>query len=440
MEKLITYIIIIVCYILSPTGTNLLLSTAGTGYIKYEEEYVKALEAQKLAEQQAIEKAKQDAILAEQKLHTYLLFKRTELDEYGFVELPSSHLTLNKDKSSNKEKVYDYLDGLSYLKIYYKINLTDDELNSLGRKVCGLVEEPEYTDYVVGKYQVKELTTSTQYDGFNRKIWCRIKGKSVMVFDFYTAPGLDTSPINELMQDVLNTINVYYVSGTVFETPSTGYYASNDFLDNKDKEEDKQVITTKPVEYENEEGYVGGQYSGTVVTNLVTNDWRDLVLYLDGDKLWVPSRVDDFTNLGYKIKDASAIGDLVKPGYDSTIVLYKDNGVTIRLKAKNNTDSSLRVGALEVTTLTIDSDDFGYYSSKSVYSNENLPELILVGGITWDIEAENLTEIIGIDFYKNELGNGDYEFTYKYDNKKMVITTKNYKDIRKIVITDNTEY
>lgn len=425
--------------LISPTGAGTLLSTSGTilgggTYLKY----LANIEAERVA----AEKAEQERIAAEEEayriLHTYGNFERYDIEGYSIINVPETHFTLNVDKSSKKAKTFAYTyNELSYLDIKFQTNITEDDIENIGVNICGFKDEPVHEKVTCGDLEAIKLIGSDNTDDYSRISWCVTKGKSVLILNGYIAPGIDKIPFSEAVESAIAKTSIYYISKTVFETPTSGYYATVDLgqFNNKD-DEDTNSETTEPVV---EDNTVGGELPGTIKTDKVTNNWEELRVVLDGNILTVPCKISDLMEYGYKIKDADVVGDIVKIGYQAKLILYKDNGIAITVHAQNTTESSLRIEALEVDKIIINKDDFGYYVTDSKFNKENLPELIAVSGITWDVEYETIKSLQS-DFVKKELVNGDFQLTFSRLDKTLIITTQNYKDINQIEMAIDMNY
>lgn len=433
MEKLI--IILAVCLaLISPTGAGTLMSGSSSilGLITYDE-YNTKIEQERL-EAKRIEA---ERIAAEEEayrvLHTYGLFERYDLEGYGFISIPKTHFSINEANSAKIKKEFTYLyDDISYMEVKFQTNLTENDIEHLGTNVCNFKGEHTEDTIQCGDYEVIKITGEENSDDYLRISWCIVKGKSVLIINGYIAPGVDKVPFCESIEASIDKISVYYISKTVFDTPTTGYWAT--IVDNVETGSPDEETIERP------EGTVGGEYPGTIITDKVTSDWRDLKIILDGDTLYVPCKMSDLVEYGYKLKDADVVGDLVKANYKAKLVLYKENGLAITVLAQNRTDSSLRLEALDILSITVNKEDFGYYTSNSTYTEENLPELILVSGITWDIKYADLLEMHKFDFTMDEESNGNYVSTFLENEKKMIITTDNYKDIIEASISIDLDY
>ena len=112
--------------------------------------------------------------------------------------------------------------------------------------------------------------------------------------------------------------------------------------------------------------------------------------------------------------------------------MYKDNGVAVKIEAMNTTESSSKPGNLTIIALEVFKDKFGYYTNDSEYTPDNLPEMIIVNGITWDIWTDDLEELNGDDYYIREESDGTFILTYDQPLEYMQIKTENYKNIKEI--------
>lgn len=439
MEKII--IVIAICLaLISPTGAGTLITSSSSvlAFGTYGA-YQNKIEAERLA----AERAEAERIAAEEEayrvLHTYGLFERYDIEGYAIINVPETHFTLDETKSSKNKKVFTYsFNDISYIEIKYKTNITEDDIEHLGTNICGFSEEPTHEKIQCGDLEAIKLVGGAGSDEYQKISWCITKGKSALVIDGFVAPDVDIVPFSESVESAIAKTSIYYISKTVFSTPITGYWATVDLgnIDNPGQEkEDIPGETT-----ENPDNTVGGEYPGTVATDKLTKDWKDMKFILDGNTLYVPCKMSDLIECGYQLKDRDIVGDLVKPQYKAKLVLYKDNGVTITVLAQNRTDSSLKLEALDITSISVNREEFGYYTNDSKYTKDSLPELILFGGITWDIKYDTLLEMYGEEFYMKEQSNADYKCTFTQADKTCIIVTDNYKNIDIVEITVDLDY
>lgn len=426
-------------YIASSSASGIaMFNSASVISLSTYKSYEKSINDAENAKLQAEEQAKADALKADEELHTYTDLQRKELTGYCIVEVPTSHFTLVDSKSSSTKAEYTYRDNLSYIDISFNTSIKDGDTEQLAKIVSNYSEEPEHKTIDCDGIEAIQVEDATNTDGFSRVSWYVLKGNSVFIVDAYIAPEVEREAFYGAVSKLISTLNTYYISGTVFKTPTSGYYENNTVTEPTETTESNSSENTSE-NSTNQEQTDEPEMVGVIKTTEVSNNWKDLTFKLDGDMLGMFETVSEYLKLGYKIKDIDVIGDKVRGGYESTLILYKDDGVTIRVGAKNPTDSTLKVEALTVTKLEVNIEDFGAYIDNPRYTSEDLPELVFMGGITWDILAENIPVVLpkqGENFNKLELSNGDYKSTYETSDHtlELDIITKNYKNIKSIKI------
>lgn len=436
MHSNIVIILSIFLLLISPTGAGTFISGSGsTLMIRNYSQTQQRLERDRLAKEKAEAEAKAAAEEADRKLHTYAGFERYDIEGYCIINVPSTHFILNETVSSKSKKQFTYTySDISYIDIEYKTNVTEDDIEHPGTNLCGFKEEPTHEKIQCNDLEAIRIIEKSDSDNFSRVSWSIPKGKSVLLVNGYVAPNVDMIPFMEAVESALSKTSVYYISKTVFETPKTGHYATLELPEEPNPDNENNEGEENSENNEKDENMVGGDIPGTIATDKVTNDWKELKYILDGDTIYVPCKMSELLDYGYKLKDYDTVGDIVKARYTAKLVLYKDNGVVLTVTARNLTDSSLRLEALDIVKIVLNRDEFGYYSTNPTYTKDNLPELIATGGMTWGIKFDDLIEIVE-DHSIKELVNGDFQVTAEnFKNKKIVFVTKNFKDIRSITM------
>lgn len=437
----IKWIIIILLFMMSPSGSGIFtISSTILPLRQYKIE-------QQLAEQrkaQAIIDAENAAKEAEEeaynKLHTFLGLTKDELVGYARFQTPISHYKLNKIRTYDNKRIYDYYNSISSVEFYYVEDLTDNDKANPGKNILKFTDEPEVEKITVegisNKLEIVHLVSEGEYDGFDREAYIVYKDKSAFIIDAYLDKETDKTAFRESIQVIIPTINVYYVADLVFHVPNSGYWegyvpqggSSNEQGNTEDKNENTGTETG------NNKEYVGGNVEGTIKTNLVSNNWKDLRIVLDGLVIDMQDPLDKLLEDGYKFANTSNVPDTVAKGKEIIVWMYKDNGVAVKVRAYNNTESALKPGNLIITGITVDKSKFDHYTNNSKYTSENLPELILVNGITWGIKFDTIKGLNGTEYSTKEESDGTYVITYDQQIEYMQIKTENYKNIKEVTL------
>lgn len=428
------WVILIMLLMMTPSGSGLF--TASTTILPVRQFKIeKKLDEERQA--QAIIDAENAAKRAEEeaynKLHTFLGLTKDELIGYGKFQTPISHYELNKTRTVDDKRVYNYYDSISTVEFSYVEDLTDNDKANPGKNILGFTDEPEIETIKNEKFEVVHLISEGEYEGFSRESYIVYKNKSALIINAYLTEETDREAFRESIDIILPTINIYYVADVVFKTPSTGYWET--YVPEEDSG-NKPGGTTGGDGSTGEEyaEYVGGTIDGTVKTNLVSTEWKDLRIVLDGLVIDMQDPLDKLINNGYKFADPDRVPDTVGKGKELKTYMYKDNGVALEVTAYNNTESNLKPGNLIITGIHVDKDKFGHYTNNSEYTEDNLPELIIVNGITWNIKFDTIKSLNGTNYWTKEESDGTYVITYDQQVEYMQIKTENYKDIKEITL------
>ena len=431
------WVIIVMLLMMSPSGAGLF--TASTTIlpvrqIKVEKQLAEERAAQAIIDaENAAKKAEEEAY---NKLHTFLGLTKDEIEGYGRFQTPISHYELNKTFTTDNVRVYNYYDSISRVEFYYVEDLTDNDKANPGKNILGLVDEPEIEKISNDKFDIIHLVSEGDYDGFGRESYIVFKNKSAFIIDAYLTEDTDRTAFRESVDIIIPTINIYYVADVVFDIPNSGYWET--FVPKDDTEVEQGNNNGGNTNTgEGYETYVGGDVEGTVRTNLVSSEWKDLRVVIDGLIIDMQDPIDKLLDNGYKYENPDKVPETVASKGVFSSYMYKDNGVALKVTALNTTESSLKPGNLTITKIEIDKDKFGHFTNDSEYTKDNLPELILVNGMTWNIKFDTIKSLNGDSFWTKEEYDGTYVINYDQQVQKMSIKTENYKDIKEVTLEYN---
>lgn len=368
-------------------------------------------------------------------------FRTLDLEGYCTISVPLSHFSIDTNNSTQTYKQVDYNDNKTRLYMSYVTDMPE------GTDVAGYICKE--------KAGIDTATNDKQTETYNNVEWVRIKAdkkeNDCTVYVWYTlnktgdsafwikakvAEGSDDQKFFDIMAQTLNTYYLYVVSGTIFDTPSTGYYT--------DMAPSDTVATTDGYEANNnEENQVFNSRGGYVIGADISNNWEDLEIILDGHKFSLPSTLKTFQDAGYTINDRDISSDkdmIVFPLQTLLINVENTNGTTIKLVAynesateeKNAKDCSivglrLDINDYKQVAATIDGETFNQESADSEMAADNAKdsynhELILANGVTWGIYNDDLRNIYGactVASYSPTV----QQFNWKSGTKRMEIRT-----------------
>lgn len=229
MSSKLTAVLISILLVMSPTFSGPLALTSSLFYCynaynnelnKQKEEELKEQQKQELIEQ--LEKDEYN------RLHTYSKLRKNVLKEYANIFVAESHFTKDKDKTSDNNIVYNYLDGYSYVEIKFQSKLDDEALKNINTQICKLDNIVSEEKITCGELEFNKVISENSESSdikLKRITWYTLKSDSVLIVDGYIAETTDSVPFTEAIETGLALTNIYYVSKIVFETPTTGYYA-----------------------------------------------------------------------------------------------------------------------------------------------------------------------------------------------------------------------
>lgn len=384
-------------------------------------------------------------------------FITLDMDGYCTLNVPLSHFSVNDGNCTATYKQIDYNDNKTRLYMSYITNMdtTADIPGYIAKEVAGVnTVTNDKTPIAYGSYDWVKIKADHQEDDCNIYIYYTLSKDKTSAFwiKAKVAAESDDEKFNDIMTQMLNTYYLYAVSGTLFDTPTTGYYENYD-------NNNGTVADTSDYQANSNVNNVFQSRGGYVIGANISNDWKDLEIILDGTKFSLPSTVASFENAGFELNDLSVnitednTRDLdVYRGQTKTLTYKNSNGTVVSLTVYNDDASEIRkFNECQVVAITIDAEKFVDVvatDSSEVYNDETAAsdmtatnakdnfnhELILPGGITWGVYTDDLKSYYGMCTQTNYT-TGIQMLKWKSGNKQMIIRTNTVHDIRYVQLS-----
>lgn len=384
-------------------------------------------------------------------------FITLDMDGYCTLNVPLSHFSVNDGNCTATYKQIDYNDNKTRLYMSYITNMdtTADIPGYIAKEVAGVnTVTNDKTPIAYGSYDWVKIKADHQEDDCNIYIYYTLSKDKTSAFwiKAKVAAESDDEKFNDIMTQMLNTYYLYAVSGTLFDTPTTGYYENYD-------NNNRTVADTSDYQANSNVNNVFQSRGGYVIGANISNDWKDLEIILDGTKFSLPSTVASFENAGFELNDLSVnitednTRDLdVYRGQTKTLTYKNSNGTVVSLTVYNDDASEIRkFDECQVVAITIDAEKFVDVvatDSSEVYNDETAAsdmtatnakdnfnhELILPGGITWGVYTDDLKSYYDMCTQTNYT-TGIQMLKWKSGNKQMIIRTNTVHDIRYVQLS-----
>lgn len=384
-------------------------------------------------------------------------FITLDLDGYCTIDVPLSHFTVNEGSSTSTYKQIDYNDNKTRLFMSYitDMDTTADIPGYIAKEVAEVdTVTNDKTPISYGSYDWVKIKADHQEDGCNIYIYYTLNKNKTSAFwiKVKVAEDSDNDIFNEVMKRMLDTYYLYAASGTLFDTPTTGYYEnySND---------NGTVADTSDYQANSNDNNVFQSRGGYVLGANISDSWKDLEVIIDGTKFSLPSTVATFENAGFKLNDLSVnvddenTRDLdVYRGKTKTLSYQNDNGTVVQITVYNeNASETKKFNECQVVAITIDADKFidvvdtdssETYNDETAASemtatnakDEHNHELILPGGITWGVYTDDLKAYYGMCTQTNYT-TAIQMLTWKSGNKQMIIRTEMVHNIKYVQLS-----
>lgn len=269
-----------------------------------------------------------------------------DLEGYASFDMPMSHYFYEETDSTSTQKLIRYAldDKRTKIIASYTTNISEqtDIPGYIVRDVIGIdtvtnnKQEEKYGDRTWMK-----VVSETQVNGLQPIVWYSTSssGTSAVWFEALVYPQTLGAEFYQSMDAILSSVNVYSLGSTVFDTPTTGWYAENQQDDDTKGDSSGYRANTKAnTVFKTRGGYIEGAD--------IAADWNSMEIIIDGHKYKLPCDMSEFYDNGFKINDGKLIADdpsehLIGVNSTYNIKITNDRGTVVRLTLLN--DSELNV-------------------------------------------------------------------------------------------------
>ena len=286
-------------------------------------------------------------------------FLDLDLEGYGTIRMPQSHFTLNTNTSNNVEKNLLYRDNKSKIKISYITNISDgtDIPGYITREVAGVdTVTNDKEEIVINNRTWMKVHSTTKEENNDVYVWYSLSKNNDTAVWLKASVYEDSNDAewDSVLQQMLATFTIYYVNGTLFETPDTGYYLGKDFNNGTEGDSTKYGANDKA-------NSVFQSRGGYVPDANISPDWKDMQIIIDGVRIQIPCSLQVFYNAGYKINSYKYSDDYLINKGDSIedVEVINKNGTVLTLEILNNSKSEqAQLSTCPVVSLTVDKSKF----------------------------------------------------------------------------------
>lgn len=419
-------------------------------------------------------------------------YSQYDLEGYCVIEIPSSHFEIQSSElNTQTQKYFKYKDSKTRLLMGYVTNIKSDTdvPGYIVREVAGvdMVTNSKQT-VTYGNEDWMMVPSTSPINGNNIVVWYKLapNGKSAFWMKATKDTEIDEDEFTEVITGIINTYQMYYLGDYVFKEPTTGIYGDGKSDNNE---------TTPDGYRKNDEGnnvFIGR--GGFVNCPELSNSWKDMEFIVDGQKLSLPCTYMDLIDAGFKIHDSKiTIDKEIAAQRQQNVLMSNDRGTVINIQFDNQTTGIIKITGCTVTGIEVDSSKFIAASEvdkdTTSESENNTPnndvsggdenvdetlneqeegvgdtndddtnddetsdnnesntsddgdgtssvthELILPGGITWDVYTDDLKEFYGA-CTSATLGNKDVQLTFKNGNNMLIINIGALKGIKSVYFT-----
>lgn len=228
------------------------------------------------------------------------------------------------------------------------------------------------------------------------------------------------------VKEILGSVQVYGEK-TVFQTPTTGYYA-----DNPDTEEGK---AQNQEDYkENDKDNPVYQHDDNRSNKEISSDWRSLELYIGDTKVKLPCSLQWFYDNGYiNTRSYQNMEEMMVPMEVREVYLSDDKHVNFTVVIQNDSDQSRKLGECAVQGILIDTC---LLTNPADMKDDHI---VLPGGFMLNANVDDVIKYFGEPTgYENAVNsNGDAIrlYVWKSDKYEMRLALKPVSGISVIVLS-----
>lgn len=216
--------------------------------------------------------------------------------------------------------------------------------------------------------------------------------------------------IDGSIKEILKSVHVFGTK-TVFQTPTTGVYASNP--DNGDGKAQNQEGYK-----ENDKDNPVYQHTDNRSSKEISSEWTSLELYIGDKKIKLPCSLQWFYDNGYvNTKSYQNLEEMLSPLETRAVYLGDDKHVNFSVVLINDSDTVRKLGDCSVQGILIDS---------SLFTNPaDMPEdyITIPGGFMINANTDDIVKYFGepsgYENAKNSIGTDIRIYVWKKDKYEM---------------------
>jgi hypothetical protein len=392
-----------------------------------------------------------------------------DLDGYCTIMIPSEYYEVLTEQSTFTKKVIRYIDNKSKITMSYVTNISRDA---------------DVPGYIVKELAEVDTVTNDKYDkDYNGQTWVVVPAKNqedkknIRVYyklssDKKTAFWMkievyedsDDEDFDTILTKIIESYNMYYVGETVFETPTTGYYAENS------TDGDGTIGNTTEYKANTTENNVYKTTVGFIEDADISYSWRDLEIIIDGNRIDLPCSIQDLYDLDFELNDTRIKDDSteIQAGKTETVSMTNSNGASVTFTVLNSSNAELKsvydctvvklaVDTSKILILTNDNKDGTTEEETETENGEETTEetetessseskttsdindrVILPGGITTEVYTEDLLSYYGT-YSSTTPMNSEVQYVWRSDMKYMKIRAGVVQGIKYIELSSIEE-
>lgn len=284
-----------------------------------------------------------------------------DLEGYCTISYPQSHFTLNIGKSNAVYKELTYKDNKSKLYMSYVTNIgVDADIPGyITIDVAGVdtVTNGKTEEIYGNNIAWMKVPSTEKEEGCNVYVWYTLNTNKSAAFwvKAKITPDSEDEEFYECLRMMYNTYNYYqYGSGTVFDTPTTGYYDGLDFNNGTQGDTSNYVANDRAnTVFQTRGGYIEGYP--------ISEDWKDLQIAIDDTLFSLPCKLQDFYDAGFVINDRTITDDQLTVYANNTLQLklINNKGTVVSVVVRNENGATRRqADECTLVTIIVNRDDF----------------------------------------------------------------------------------
>lgn len=283
-----------------------------------------------------------------------------DLDGYCTIMIPSEYFTLRDDSTFVKKSIR-YNDKKSKAIMSYVTNISEDAdiPGYIVREAAGLdivTNSKHEVEYKSGTWMV--VPANKEIDNCYPTVYYITSEDETTAFWIRVDRHKDTDEeeFEEVITAIIDSYNLYYIGGTVFDTPTGGYYAENDVVG--------QEVVGDTTDYKkNEQGNEVWDSGDTGFDRRaeIASKWDSMEIIIDDNKIKLPCTLKDIEEAGFTPNDNNIKTDTyhIEPDLARDVMCSNEKGTNITLSFYNDSKTELRdISECTVIKIDIDTSEF----------------------------------------------------------------------------------